>query len=131
MLLSVIKDTPITMEKMDDIVWSINPRNDSLEYLMLSEAICFQAFEAKNIDYTIQIQDNVQQVKLPMEYRQHIYLILKESINNIVKYRGQSCIIDVLYINSILEVKIKDNGRDLSRQNPEGNGIMNINPGPH
>ena len=32
------------------------------------------------------IQENINEVKLPMEWRQHIYLILKEAINNLVKY---------------------------------------------
>ncbi len=50
-----IKDSSISlMEKMDDIVWSINPRNDSLENLLLRiKRFATTLFEAKNIDYTI------------------------------------------------------------------------------
>ncbi len=83
-----IKDSSMTlMEKMDDIVWSINPKNDSLENLLLRiKRFATTLFEAKNIEYTITIQENINEVKLPMEYRQHIFLILKEAINNLVKY---------------------------------------------
>ena len=129
-LIREIKDNSQSlMEKMDDIVWSINPRNDSLEFLMLRvKQFASRLFEAKNIDYSIQIQDNIQQVKLPMEYRQHIYLILKESINNIVKYAQASHVsLHVLYFNSILEVRIKDNGKGFVKsKSMRGNGIMNM-----
>ena len=83
-----IKDSSMSlMEKMDDIVWSVNPRNDTLENLLLRiKRFATTLFEAKNIDYTINIQENINEVKLPMEWRQHIYLILKEAINNLVKY---------------------------------------------
>jgi len=129
-LIKEIKDNSISlMEKMDDIVWSINPKNDSLENLMLRvKAFASRLFEAKNIDYRINIRENVQQVKLSMEYRQHIYLILKESINNIVKYAKASRVsIDVSYSGPQLEVKIRDNGVGFEQTNgSHGNGIINM-----
>jgi signal transduction histidine kinase len=65
----------------------INPRNDSLENLLMRvRHFATTLFEAKGIDYTIDIQQHVDEVRLPIEYRQHIYLILKEAINNLVKY---------------------------------------------
>jgi len=127
---SVIKDNSLSlMEKMDDIVWSINPRNDSLENLMLRiQQFASNLFEAKDIEYNITIHNNLQQVKLPMEFRQHMYLILKEAINNIVKYAKASHVtIDVTHNNSILEVKISDNGCGfITGKLPRGNGIMNM-----
>ena len=87
-MLNEIKDNAISlMEKMDDIVWSINPKNDSLEDL-LSRIIRFavQLFEAKNIDHTITVQPNIKDLKLSMEARQHLYLMIKESINNLIKH---------------------------------------------
>ena len=53
-----IKDSSIMlMEKMDDIVWSINPRNDSLENLLTRvRHFATTLFEAKDIDYRIDIQ---------------------------------------------------------------------------
>ena len=62
-----IKNSSVTlMEKMDDIVWSINPRNDSLENLLLRiKSFATALFEAKNIDYLISIQENIDEVKSP------------------------------------------------------------------
>ena len=83
-----IKDSSMMlMERMDDIVWSISPRNDSLENLLIRvRHFATTLFEAKGIEYTIDIQKNISEVRLPEDYRQHIYLILKEAINNLVKY---------------------------------------------
>jgi signal transduction histidine kinase len=125
-----IKDSSVTlMEKMDDIVWSINPRNDSLENLLLRiKRFATTLFEAKNIDYAITIQENINEVKLSMEYRQHIYLILKEAINNLVKYADATqAVIQVSYRDSVLELKLQDNGKGFDLSRPfTGNGLLSM-----
>jgi signal transduction histidine kinase len=125
-----IKTSSISlMEKMDDIVWSINPKNDSLENLMLRiRHFASRLFEAKDIDYTIGIDDSIKQVKLSMEYRQHIYLVLKEAINNLVKYSGCTrASITVKFENDHLKVTVSDNGRGFDQQmTNHGNGIMSM-----
>ncbi|MFI5156316.1 MAG: two-component regulator propeller domain-containing protein [Chitinophagales bacterium] len=117
------------MEKMDDIVWSINPRNDSLENLMLRvKQFASRLFEAKNIEYTINIQDGLGKVRIPMEFRQHIYLIIKEAINNLVKYsNADHASLDVSCEKKLLHVLIKDNGKGFPLNEPTvGNGILNM-----
>jgi len=125
--MSEIKDSSILlMERMDDIVWSINPRNDSLENLLMRvKHFATTLFEAREIDYSIDIQDNINAVKLPTAYRQHIYLVLKEAINNLVKYaQATQAAIRVGYDQRVLELSIRDNGRgfDAARESG-GNGI--------
>jgi len=108
-----IKDSSLLlMERMDDIVWSINPRNDSLENLLMRvRHFATTLFEAKGIDYTIDIQQHVDQVRLPIEYRQHIYLILKEAINNLVKYaQASQAVIEVSFDQQHLLLCVRDNG---------------------
>ncbi|HVS94954.1 MAG TPA: 7TM-DISM domain-containing protein, partial [Puia sp.] len=53
-----IKDSSmLLMERMDDIVWSINPRNDSLDNLLMRiRHFATTLFEARGIDYFIDIQ---------------------------------------------------------------------------
>ncbi|HLZ16334.1 MAG TPA: triple tyrosine motif-containing protein, partial [Cyclobacteriaceae bacterium] len=119
----------VLMERMDDIVWSINPRNDSLENLLLRvRRFAGQLFEARNIDYEIEISPDVKQVKMPMEFRQNIYLILKESINNLVKHsKATRASIEVMQNHSFLSVTIRDNGIGFSaREKPAGNGIASM-----
>jgi signal transduction histidine kinase len=129
-VISEIKNNSITlMEKMDDIVWSINPKNDSLENLLIrTKRFATQLFEAKEIDYTIEIDDNIVEVRLPMDYRQHIYLILKEAINNLVKYsQATKAEIRVCCNNNLLELSITDDGKGFIQQKSlNGNGILSM-----
>jgi len=129
-VVSEIKNNSINlMEKMDDIVWSINPKNDSLENLLLRiKRFGIQLFEAKEIDYTIEFDEHIAQMKLPMDYRQHIYLILKEAINNLVKYsRATKAEIRVSCNNKTLELFVMDNGKGfVPQQSIAGNGILSM-----
>ncbi len=129
-MLEEIKENSISMmERMDDIVWSINPKNDVLEDLFLRiQTFAAKLFEAKGINYKIDIDENIKHIPIMMEYRQHIYLIMKEAINNLVKYSDctQSQIL-VSYHLSIFTAVIKDNGKGFDiQQNNYGNGLHNM-----
>ena len=129
-MISEIKENSLSlMEKMDDIVWSINPMNDSLENLLMrTKKFAIRLFEARLIDYRIEIGENIKSVYLPMEFRQHIYLILKEAINNLVKYaEASNAEITADYNNHLLLVTIKDNGKGFEPAPiPGGNGLLNM-----
>jgi len=129
-MVAEIKENSLSLlEKMDDIVWSINPKNDSLESLLLRiKRFSSKLFEAKDIDYAIDIDKAVAHAKLPMEFRQHIYLILKEAINNLVKYsQATKAAIEVNYSNSVLKIRVSDNGKGFGPgANNSGNGIISM-----
>ena len=130
LMLKEIKENSISMmERMDDIVWSINPKNDSLENLFLRiKTFSAKLFEAKGINYKIEIDENVKHVGVLMEYRQHIYLIMKEAINNLVKYSEcTQADINVSFHAPLLTVAIKDNGKGYDpNQITYGNGLNNM-----
>jgi ligand-binding sensor domain-containing protein len=129
MMEEIKENSVLLMEKMDDIVWSINPRNDSLENLVLRvKKFATRLFEARNIDYRIEIRDDIRSVRLPVDYRQHIYLIMKEAINNLVKYADATeALVCLSYQHTCLEVVIKDNGKGFEPALPyTGNGILNM-----
>lgn len=131
-MITEIKDNSLSlMEKMDDIVWSINPVNDTLENLLLRiKRFAARLFEAKDIEYNIDIHDDIKSVHLPMEYRQHIYLILKEAVNNLVKYSDAThAEITVSFSNKLFQITISDNGKGFEQTtiaNGNGNGILNM-----
>ncbi len=130
-MLHEIKENSVSlMEKMDDIVWSINPRNDSLENLLLRiKRFAAQLFEAKNIDYEINISEDLHSFKIPMEIRQHLYLMIKEAINNIIKHsQCNHAVIKIEQFNEFLKINITDNGKGFNTQEAShGNGIINLN----
>src|SRR5688572_1929723 len=129
-MMQEIKQNSVTlMEKMDDIVWSINPNNDSIENLMLRiKRFASQLFEAKEIDYSINIDNSIHKARLDMETRQHIYLIMKEAINNLVKYSNcTKAGIRVKYESGHLLIGIDDNGKGFNEHTIQfGNGIISM-----
>lgn len=131
-LLGEIKENSLSlMDRMDDIVWSINPKNDSLENLLFRiKDFASRLFEAKEINYNIMIGENTTAIRLVMEYRQHIYLIMKEAINNLVKYSNcteADIIVSVNEEKSLLHILIKDNGTGFNNEGQtKGNGLFSM-----
>ena len=119
------------IDKMSDIVWSVNPVNDSNEEL-LNRMKSFAAImlNNNNIEYTFDADQLNNSIKMNMLERKNIFLIFKETIYNAIKYANCSLLtIQFIKENNILELMIKDNGKgfDLNNYNTlNGNGIKNI-----
>lgn len=129
-MLNEIKENSISlMERMDDIVWSINPHNDTMESLFLRiKTFAAKLFEAKEINYKIDIDENIKQIHMKMENRQDIYLILKEAINNMVKYSEcTNAEINISFHSGQLFILIKDNGKGFDTEKISfGNGLNSM-----
>lgn len=129
MMKEISENTQLLMDKMDDIIWCVNPQNDSFQNLLLRiKKFSALLFEAKGIDYTISIDKSINDISLPMNLRQHLYLILKEAVNNLAKYSGAShATICINYEGGYLVMKIADNGKGFdTRKQQTGNGLRNM-----
>ncbi|MCC5937117.1 MAG: hypothetical protein JJU34_07535 [Lunatimonas sp.] len=117
------------MEAMDDIVWSIKPQNDSMDRIIARmREFANQALEAKDIDYHMEVADEVFKVKLPMDARRDLFLIFKESVNNLVKYsKSPKAYIQFSLKKDKLHVCIIDYGQGFDVEKAEsGNGLSNM-----
>ncbi len=115
-------------EKITDIVWSINPENDSWE-LFLSKCRRFASdlLESKELEYSLNITEHVPG-KLSMEVRQHLWMIYKEMITNAVRHSAASRLDVIMDIeNGMLKLIVQDNGNGFDLDEiKDGNGIRNI-----
>lgn len=116
------------IDKMSDIVWLVNPKRDSIYDLILrlkdsySELLSHQgiSFKAHNLK-------SLENISLDMTYRQNLYLIFKEGINNSIKHSSCNEInIEANVKGKSLEVILKDNGIGFSEKLKEGNGLDNM-----
>jgi signal transduction histidine kinase/streptogramin lyase len=98
---------------LDVIVWAVNPRHDNLvslfEYLG-QQAVDFLRLSGHRcrVDFPADPSPH----HLPADFRHHLFLIIREALNNIVKYATASEVHLSARVNCDgLDLVIRDNGR--------------------
>ncbi len=102
-----------TLEALDDIIWLVKPANDKFSNLGVHiREYAVPLFESKDIRFCIEFPDSICDLPLDMEHRRNIFLILKESVNNLVKYSccTEACIKAEICGDSI-HFTVRDNGK--------------------
>ncbi|MEP7321714.1 MAG: histidine kinase [Saprospiraceae bacterium] len=117
------------VDKLNDIVWFINPEQDSFYNLFQRlEDYILKMAALKNIRIDSKISQNITDFDLSSVARRNLYLICKEAVNNAVKYSNAtllSVIIDKS--NDYIKIMITDNGIGFDINNTRnGNGLKNI-----
>jgi signal transduction histidine kinase len=100
------------IEKMSDIVWSLNPNNENFEQLK-NRMMAFAAMmlTPKGMLFEFDIDDEVKSTAIAPEQRKNIFLIYKEAINNIVKYsEAKEVRVSIKVKEKKLSLVILDNG---------------------
>jgi len=118
-----------TMNNMSDIVWTINPINDdSIHLTQKMESYVSTLFQAKGIKVNFEFKHPENQTTIPIAIRKNIYLIFKETINNIVKYAEASSVsLQFEETNFEWLLKVKDNGKGfIIADVSNGNGLRNM-----
>ena len=111
---------------MQDTVWAINPNNDTLEKLFgRMQNFSTEVLSAKDIALSFDNQTIDSKVNLSMEQRRNVYLVFKESINNIVKHAKASKVSVLIKAEkNAITIYIKDNGIGFDTSEIfEGNGL--------
>ncbi|MCK9280100.1 MAG: ATP-binding protein [Melioribacteraceae bacterium] len=128
--LATISDkSRMLIDSMSEIVWMINPSRDSLSDLILRLKDSYSDFlSGLAISFRVVYPESIGGLKLGVDFKQNIYLIFKEGINNAIKHSNCSKIIlEVKQINNILEIELVDNGRGMDIGNTKtGNGLGNM-----
>jgi len=116
------------MEDLGDMVWSINPRNDSVQHVIeRMREFASDIFELKGIDYNFEV-DIKDGLALTPEQRKNLFLIFKESVNNAAKYSEAGLVeISLEQRGHTLVMRVQDNGLGFDEVVVhEGNGLRNL-----
>jgi two-component system, NarL family, sensor histidine kinase UhpB len=116
------------MEDMGDMVWSINPRNDSMSQVLIRmREFATEIFELKNIEYQFS-EKGTENLLLNADQRKNLFLIYKETVNNAAKYSEATTVeINIQQQDHELILSIKDNGQGFDSQKVKaGNGLRNL-----
>ena len=76
-----------TTRSLDEIVWAVNPSNDTLDGLITYACKYAQEYLAvAGLRYRAEVPPQLPAVILPPEVRHNVFLAFKEAVNNIVKH---------------------------------------------
>lgn len=125
------------MEKMADIIWVMNSRNDTLEnFANYFRRYAGDYLDTHGIRFFFEIPDNMPAVSLSGEQRRTLLLALKECLHNAVKHAEATEVRLRFSLDGHLEVSIADNGKGIPKNVLEdaesrddtrtGNGLRNL-----
>jgi signal transduction histidine kinase len=117
------------VQKMSDIVWAINPENDSFGRIMTKlQAMAMNLCAGKNIRLHTSIDKNILDEHPEMQVRKNLYLFIKEALNNAIKYSGgKNLFFSLQKHDEAIVAEIKDDGKGFDRNaHAIGNGLNNM-----
>lgn len=117
--------------KLDETVWAVNPKNDSLA--RLASYVCHFAkefLEPTDIRCRLDIASELPEAPLTAEIRHHVFLVVKEALNNTVQHSGATEVwLRLEASEGGFTLEMADNGRGfMAEANREGtgNGLRNM-----
>jgi ligand-binding sensor domain-containing protein/signal transduction histidine kinase len=104
------------LHSLDEIVWAVNPQNDTLEHVASYLGQYAQEyFQMTGIECELDIPTQVPPHSLSSQMRHHLFLAAHEALTNILKHSGASrASIAMVLDKSAFEIKISDNGKGLA-----------------
>ena len=117
------------IDSMSDIVWAINPQKDFLSELSgKMHRFAADVFTAKNIEFTYAATP-IANLALGANLRREVFLIFKESVNNIVKHaRCKTVKIELIIEKSEIRLILRDDGKGFENNHQtDGHGLISMN----
>jgi signal transduction histidine kinase len=118
------------IDHIGEIIWAINPRNDSLDNLIAYiRQYAGNFFEALPIHCRYDLPEHLPPQTLTSEARRNLFLVTKEALHNILKHaEAKDVQIKIALHGDDLELSIADNGKGFCQQEVSrfGNGLKNM-----
>lgn len=105
-----------TTRTLDEIVWAVNPSNDTLDSLI--NYLCKHAQDylaVAGLRYRLDVPSDLPSLTIPPEFRHHLYLTFKEAITNVVRHaNAQSVLVRLQLGSGTFTLEIEDDGRGIA-----------------
>lgn len=109
---------------LDQIVWTVNPRNDTLDRLIgYLGQYASDFLSGTPIHLTQELPEHYGGYRVNSHVRHEMFLTFKEALNNAVKHSAATEIsLHIWLEGNTLQIKIEDNGRGFDVETCEGKG---------
>lgn len=121
-LLQISETARDLVRAMDETVWAVNPENDTLDGLITYVGKFVQEFStAAKLRCRLDLPPEPPAITLSAEVRHHIFLAVKEALNNVVKHSHATEVSLRLELErDALTLVIEDNGVGLASGSSDG-----------
>ena len=134
---SIAEDSRKLLCSLDEIVWVVNPKNDTLEHAASYVAQYAQEyFQGTGVECELHVSPDLPDVPLSSQTRHHLFLAVQEALTNVLKHSGARRVkIAVSCTGQTLTVEVNDDGKGLALPAPlaksqpsedAGNGLRNM-----
>jgi signal transduction histidine kinase len=117
------------IDKMGEIVWALNEKNDSLsDLLSYTRAYTVEYLSQNGIECKTTLPDNFPSIFVSGEFRRNVFLTIKEALHNVVKHSQATEVELNVSVNHHLSIRLKDNGTGFDKNDIRlfSNGISNM-----
>jgi len=124
------------LHSLDEIVWAVNPQNDTLEHVAsYIGQYAEEYFQMTGIECELDIPTQLPPYPLSSQMRHHVFLATHEALTNILKHSGATrARISMVVNEAAFEIKIWDSGKGFvvpANESPEfssanGDGLNNM-----
>jgi signal transduction histidine kinase/ligand-binding sensor domain-containing protein len=129
LLLRISRKSREMVRLIDQIVWAVNPKNDTLEQLVTY--ICNfaeQYFRDSATRCRIDVADDIPAIPLKADVRHHLFLIAKEALHNTAKHAATDRVwLRMTCRDGLFRLVIEDHGQGFDAASASGgNGLANM-----
>lgn len=102
-----------SVKSLDEIVWAVNPRNDTLAHLLdYTGQFAVDYLRAAGVRCLLDVPEHAPLREVPSTVRHNVFLVVKEALQNIVKHaRATAVWLRISVTDRGLRVVIEDNGQ--------------------
>lgn len=116
---------------VDEIVWAVNPANDSLDRFMTFVAHDVESMaRSGGLELSVHIPNEFPETMIPSHVRHHVCMIVREAVANVLKHANASHLTFFVAIHRDgLEIQVTDDGvgiTNLSLPDAMCNGLDNM-----
>jgi ligand-binding sensor domain-containing protein/signal transduction histidine kinase len=135
---SIAQTSRELLKTMDEIVWVVNPRNDTLENLVAYLGhYAVEYFQNTPVECALRLPPEIPHHPLPSDTRHNLFLTFEEALNNVLKHSAATKVNVEMTVNALdFELKVTDNGKgfevpaaplaDAPSRGRGGNGLKNM-----
>jgi two-component sensor histidine kinase len=127
---NIAKTTREIIQSMDEIVWTINPKNDTLDNLA---NYIFQYaqdyFQNSGVRCRMDLPTRLPELTVATQERHNLFMAVKEALNNVLKHAHATEVrISLAASDSAVTITVADNGRGFTPETStqRRNGIDNM-----